>query len=156
MRRELASWDGLPAGCLEHDIEEWLPLRPGDGIAHFGSGITEYRFRVAAETADFPEPVRLYLCDDELMLIRTGVWSFDRDECVRLLDQFGNPPDRADLIFGMGVIPGGEWVYAAKGLALGVVPETGVIASVSAYKPCTVNFYLQNFHDIERAREFRR
>ncbi|MUL47008.1 hypothetical protein FZI85_03545 [Mycobacterium sp. CBMA293] len=155
MRRKLASWAGLPAGCVEHDVERWLPLRPGEGIAHFGSAVTEYRFRVAAEAADFPELVRLYFRDSELSLVRTGIWSFDRDECTQLLNHVADPPNRVDLVIGARVVPDSEWVYPAKGLALGVIPETGLIASVSAYQPCGISQYLQTIHNVEQAREFR-
>lgn len=54
------------------------------------------------------------------------------------------------------MIPEGEWVYAPRRLSLGVIAETGLIASVSAYQPCSFNDYLRYFHDLEPVREFRR
>jgi hypothetical protein len=156
MRRELADWDGLPQECSERDLEQWLPLRPGEGIVHLGSDIVEYRFRVAADTVGFPEPVRFHFSGGALSLIRTGIWSFDRAECERLLQHLGPPSERLSLMFGMGTIPDGEWVYAAIGLNLGVIPETGLIASVSAYQPCDIDVYLRRFQEIQPVREFPR
>jgi hypothetical protein len=153
LRRELAGWEGLPEGCAEQDVARWLPLRPGEGIAHLGTEMVEYRFRVA-EAAGFTEPVRLHFRDGALCLVRTGLWSTDRTECGRLLRDLGDPPDRLNLVFGMGMIADGEWVYAARGLTLGVIPDTGLIASVAAYRPCSVNTYRRCFHDGEPAREF--
>jgi hypothetical protein len=153
LRRNLAGWQGLPADCAELDIAQWLPLRPGEGITHLGSETIEYRFRVA-EAPGFTAPPRLHFRDGVLFLVRTGLWSTDRTECTRLLRDLGEPPDRLDLVFGTGLIANGEWVYAASGLSLGVIPDTGLIASVNAFVPCSVDVYRRRFHDPEPAREF--
>ena len=89
LRRELADWEGLPDGCAERDVGRWLPLRAGEGIAHLGSEMVEYRFR-AAEVAGFPEPVRLHIRAGVLCLVRTGLWSTDHTECTRLLRALGD------------------------------------------------------------------
>lgn len=153
LRRELAGWEGLPQACAEQDIARWLPLRSGEGIVHLGSELVQYRFR-AVEAAGFTEPVRLHFRDRALCLVRTGLWSTDRAECERLLRDLGAPPDRLNLVFGMGIIADGEWVYPARGLALGVIPDTGLIASLAAFPPCSLNTYRRCFHDAEPAREF--
>ena len=153
LRRELAGWEGLSEGCAEQDVARWLPLRPSEGIAHLGSEMVEYRFRVAVAVG-FTEPLRLHFRNGVLWLVRTGLWSTDRTECRRLLRDLGDPSDRLNLVFGMGIIADGEWVYAARGLTLGVIPDTGLIASVSAYGPCSVNTYRRCFHDGEPVREF--
>jgi hypothetical protein len=155
LRRDLADWVGLPEGCSEENLERWLSLRPGEGIVQLGTEIVTYRFRVV-EAAGFAEPVRLHFREGELRLIRTGLWSKDRRECEQMLRDLGDPPGRADLMFGMGMIADGEWVYAARGLTVGVIPETGLIASVSAYQPCSADVYLQRFHDRRPTREFPR
>jgi len=51
LQRELAGWNGLPEGCVLEDLPRWLKLRSGEGLAHFGSDIVEYRFRVAEPAA---------------------------------------------------------------------------------------------------------
>jgi hypothetical protein len=153
LRRELAGWHGLPEGCVAEDLPSWVKLRSGEGLAHFGSEIVEYRFRVA-EAAGFAEPVRLYFRDGVLCLIRTGLWSTDWSVCERLLRELGDPPDRLDLVFGMGFIAGGERVYATRGLMLGAIPDTGLIANVAGYPPCTLDVYRRRYRDAEPAREF--
>ncbi|HLY03054.1 MAG TPA: hypothetical protein VKR56_11255 [Candidatus Cybelea sp.] len=154
LRKELADWQGLPEACAEEDVARSFPLRPGEGIAHFGSELVEYRFRVI-ESAGFTEPVRLYFRDATLRLVRTGLWSTDRAECAQLLRDLGDPPDRLDLTFDVRTIAGGEWVYAARGLTLGVIPDTGLIAAMAAYPPCSIKAYRQSFYDVEPVREFR-
>jgi hypothetical protein len=153
LRRELATLEGLPTTCTEQDVARSRPLRPGEGIAYLGSERVEYRFRVV-EAVGFIEPVRLYFGGAALCLVRTGLWSTDRAECERLLRDLGDPQDRLNLAFGMGMIADGEWVYAARGLTLGVIPDTGLIASVAAYPPCSVDKYRRYFYDGEPAREF--
>lgn len=154
LSRDLAGWRGLTEGCSFQDVASCVPLLPGEGVARLGTDIVEYRFR-AAETAGFTEPVRLYFQDDLLALVRSGVWSFDRAECARLLRELGDPPDRLDLSFAMGVIDDGSWVYANRGLTLGVIPDTGIIVSVAAYPPCTLDAFIRRLDDREPPREFR-
>ena len=153
LRRDLTGWEGLSEGCAEQDIAQWLPLRPGEGLAHLGSDAVEYRFRVA-EAHGLIEPVRLYFSDRTLCLARTGLWSTDRIECERVLRDLGDPPDRLDLVFGVQFIPGGEWLYPARGLTVAVLPDTGLIASVAAYRPTSVDTYRRRFHDSSLVREF--
>jgi hypothetical protein len=152
-RRELAGWHGLPQQCVAEDLPNSVKLRSGEGLAHFGTAIVEYRFRVA-DTAGFTEPVRLYFGDGALRLIRTGLWSTDRSVCQGLLRELGDPPDRLDLTFGMGVVARAEWVYATRGLMLAVVSNTGLIANVAGYPPCTLEVYRRRYRDAEPAREF--
>ena len=57
-------------------------------------------------------------------------------------------------MFGMGVVAGGEWVHATRGLMLGVIPDTGLIANVAGYLPCTLDVYRRRYRDTELAREF--
>jgi len=152
LRRDLAGWKGLLAGCTEQEIARWLPLRPGEGTARLGTDRVEYRFR-SIEAPGFTEPLRLHFRDGTLRLARTGLWSTDRTECERLLKDLGEPPDRLDLIFGTDVIANGEWVYASRGLTLAVIPATGLIASAAAFQPCTVRTYQQWLRSDEPMRE---
>jgi hypothetical protein len=153
IRRDLVGWMGLSGTCAEPDVARWLPLREGEGVVRLGSEMIDYRLRVTEATA-FAEPVRLLFRDATLCLVRTGMLSTDRAECERLLRDLGDPPDRLDLVFGMGIVANGEWVYAARGLTLGVIPETGLIASVAAYWPSSPDSYRRYFHNSEPAREF--
>jgi hypothetical protein len=152
-RRELAGWHGLPQQCVAEDLPDSVTLRSGEGLAHFGTDVVEYRFRVA-ETASFTEPVQLYFDGGTLCLIRTGLWSTDRSVCQRLLRELGDPPDRLDLTLGMRVVARAEWVYATRGLMLAVLSDTGLIASVAGYPPCTLDVYRRCYRDADPAREF--
>jgi hypothetical protein len=154
LRREVVEWEGLPAKCTEQDLEVWLSLSSGEGIAHLGTDGVQYRFRTV-EAIGFTEPVRLYFRGETLRLVRAGLWSSNRLECERVLRSLGDPQARLDLAFGMRLIPDGEWIYESRGLALAVIPDTGLIAYVSAYIPCNVDEYRRYFHDAEFTREFR-
>ena len=152
LRKELAGWMGLPVGCTAQAVAGWLPIRPGEGTANLGGDLVAYRFR-ALEAAGFTEPVRLYFHEGNLALVRSGLWSADRDECARLVKDQGEPPDRLSLVFGMGTIADGEWVYAARGLTLAVIPATGLIAGVYVYPPCDFDTYRRRLHHNQPARE---
>lgn len=153
LRRDLSEWTGVPEACSEADVVNWLNPRPGEGLTHLGTDVIPYRFRVT-EAAGFDEPIRVYFRDGALSLVRTGLWSSDREECDRVLKELGEPQARLDLVFGTGVIAGGEWVYAKRGLTVAVSPERGWITSASGYPPCSMDVYLRCLHDHEPVREF--
>jgi hypothetical protein len=152
--RDLDGWKGLPEGCSEDDLARWFSLRPGEGMVYLGSEMVAYRFRMA-DVQGLAEPVQLCFQGETLHLVRTGPWPADPAACRRLLQRLGEPDDRLDLVFGMGTIAAGEWVYAARGLAVGVVPETGVIVGVTGCRACDVATYRRCFHHCEPPREFR-
>lgn len=49
---------------------------------------------------------------------------------------------------------GGEWLYPARGLTVAVLPGTGLIAFVAAYRPASMDTYRRCFHDSSLMREF--
>jgi hypothetical protein len=154
LRNELADWSGLPSNCAETDVVQWVSTHPGEGVAHLGSEAIEYRFRAVQP----PEPdavVRLYFRDAVLHLVRTDYGSADRAVHARLLKSLEEPAERLDLAFGTGLIGNGAWIYPARGLMLGVVPDTQQIVRAMAYAPCTVETYRLRLHDAAKAREFR-
>lgn len=153
LSRDLNAW-GLTDGCTEQSVAQWLPLLAGEGIAHLGTEMVEYRFRVA-EAPGFSESLRLYFRHDTLRMVRTGLWSTDRVQTDRMLRNLGDPDDRLDLVFGVQSIAGGEWVYASRGLSVAVVPDTGVIVDVAAYQPSSVDTFQRWLNDCSPPREFR-
>lgn len=153
VRRELAGWTGLPAECTEREIDSWLHFREGEAVARFGSQAVEYRVRVVGAAA-YSEPVRFFFRHQTLAFARTGMFSFDAAECGRLLGDLGDPEDRLDLFFDVGVVAGGEWVYGARGLAIGVIADTGLIATITVFPPTTVAAYRRLIRNARPPREF--
>ena len=153
LRRELSNFEGLAENCPLQALAQWLPFLPGEGLVHFGSEAVEFRFRMA-EVAGFGEPLQFCFREGLLALVRTGLWFADEGESSHLLKELGEPSARLAFMFGTGKLPEGEWLYPARGLALGLIPETGRICSLSAFRPCSLSEYKRCFYNDEPAREF--
>jgi hypothetical protein len=152
LSRRLATWTGLAVGCPEAELRTWLPLLPGAAVARLGVRPVEYTVRVV-EHDGFVGPVQLYLRAGRLAAVGTEFWSFSQAECSELLRELGEPPHRLDLPWRHRLIPGGDHVYPARGLSLGVVLETGLIVTVLAYPPCAIETYREQYSRVEPARE---
>ena len=153
LRHCLSDWAGLPQDCPEATLLNALPLSQGIGLARLGVDVIEYRFRAIA-APDFTEPVRLYFLSGMLRLVRTGLWSADPNVSASLLNDFGTPEARLDLTLDVTIQPGSALLYPSRGLMLGVVPATGLIATVEAFQPCTMNHYRRQLYNAEPPREF--
>jgi hypothetical protein len=128
--RDLDGWAGLPA-CTLADVEAvW---RPSEAAAR---------------------PVVLGRETAEAQHVDTGdgwvrVWS--RDGAVVLIDidgplevdvaALGEPDARLTAHAGFASYPDGELVFAARGLAVGVAPESGVVLYAAVFAPCSVEDY---------------
>jgi hypothetical protein len=153
LRRDLGAWRGLATGCRE-DALGWLAFRDGEGRAVFGAAHVDYVFRMLAHPG-FETPVAFYFRAGTLAIVATEYWSFDVAECAALLRELGAPAHRLDLPWGHATIAGGAWAYVERGLTLGVIPATGLIAKAIAYPPCALADYAARYHPALTAREFR-
>jgi hypothetical protein len=153
LRRDLGAWRGLAAGCRE-DALEWLSFRDGKGRTVLGAEHVEYAFRML-DHPGFTAPVGFHFRAGTLAFVATEYWSLDAGECAALLRQLGEPAHRLDLAWRHTTIAGGAWAYVERGLTLGVIPATGLIAKAIAYPPCTLAEYAARYHAARTAREFR-
>lgn len=153
--KDLRSWPGLPADCPADGLEDWFPRLVGEGHGTLGSDGLEYRFH-AVMADGFPEAVRLYTSRGLLAVIRAEYWAVDPAEIAATLDDLGEPAERQDLVWRYQVIAGGEWVYADRGLAFGVLPETGAIVTAAGFTPCSARVYSRCYAATETTRELRK
>jgi hypothetical protein len=151
--RDLRGWSGLVEGCPQTDVLTWFRPLEGAGTARLGTDDIDYTVR-AVEADGFNEPVMMHFRDEVLALMRTEYWSFHAFECAALLESLGEPSARADLVWRERVHMGAEWVYAERGLTLGVVPQTGLIVTVSAYPAGDPASYLSQFAKRRPGRAF--
>jgi hypothetical protein len=154
LQRNLWHWTGLDAGCRKSDVTTWLPFQEGEGVVRLGTRKVEYTFR-ALQHRGFTEGVFFYFDRDTLSAIATEYWSFDRDTCAALLEQQGEPPHRLDFYWRDQKVDNGESVYPERGITVGVVPESGVIAKVMVYPSCSLETYRERYYETELARELR-
>lgn len=152
--RQIGRWSGLKAGCPENDITAWLHFNDGAGTALYGTLEVEYSFRALFHPG-FQEGIDFYFADRQLRFIATEYWSFDQQQCENLLRELGEPPNRLPLYWRDDVIEAGEWVYPEKGVALGVIPATGLIARLVVYPPCPLKRYQERYYNTRLSRERR-
>lgn len=153
LRRDLGRWAGLDAACTAADVAQ-LRFEEGQAIARLGRSNVEYVFRVLRH-AGFDEGVTFYFDGDALRVIETEYWSLDPGRCGTLLEELGEPAQRVDLQWRDRRVDGGELVFADRGLAIGVLPETGVIVRVAGFAPCPLETYRDHYYHTTLAREFR-
>ncbi|HEV7745423.1 MAG TPA: hypothetical protein VGO56_10545 [Pyrinomonadaceae bacterium] len=151
--RQLEQWSGLVSGCQESNLQSWLAFKPGEGRTYLGTERVTYSFRSLSQPR-FENGVFFYFQEDLLSFIATDHWSFDRQECVDLRQSLGEPAHRLDFYWRNLKIESGEFVYADKGISLGIVPDTELIVSVVVFPPCTLHDYKSKYYNITLAREF--
>ena len=153
LARHIHQWAGLPANCKKSDITAIFPFNDGEGVAYFGTNNVKYQFR-ALSSERFSEEVFFYFLSIQLSHIATEYWSFDQRECADILRSLGKPMHRLDFFWKQRAIAGGELLYPDKGIAIGVIPETGLIALVTVFCPCTEDVYKESYWNTRHAREF--
>jgi hypothetical protein len=152
LTRDPAQWIGL-GRISEAEIAKAYPLMEGEAGAVRGQERRHYRVRTLAWPG-FDHTFSLFFGDGRLVILEIDYWSFDEVECARTLEALGPPPHRLDGVFRMSRIGRGEWVYPARGLALCVIPETGLIARWTAFVATTLGDYRKRVRPMEAAREF--
>ena len=151
MAKDLDGWDGLPPECRAEAINAWFPEVAGLGYGTLGRDGFDYQFLAVVIDA-FPQPVRLYHRDGVLAVIRAEYWTIDPAQGAATLDRLGAPTTRRDLIWRHQVLPGAEWVYAARGLAMGVL-STGAIVTAAGFVPCPAATYARRYATPEPTNE---
>jgi hypothetical protein len=155
LQRNIGQWTGLEADCNKVDIMTWYSFNEGEGITYFGTQNAEYTFH-SLQYPGFTEGIFFYFDHDKLCCIATEYWSFDKQECAKLLRETGKPMHRLDLYWRNDIIENGEWVHPDKGITLGVIPATKLIIRVIVYPKCTLNTYKSRYYNTRLAREFPR
>lgn len=152
LERDPLQWSGFyPATCVE--LERHYDFLEGHGRATRGEHHTEYEF-LALGRSGSRTPFLFFIANGALAFIETDYWSFDEQECARVLEALGLPPHRLDAAFRMDNIAGAEWVYPDRGLALCVMPETDLIVRWAAFGPTTLEHYRKHIRPVGLAREF--
>jgi hypothetical protein len=129
------------------------PFNEGEGSIRLGEEQIEYRSRSLLHSA-FSQPVFFAFNHGRLSCITSDFWSLDPASSDATLRALGEPTDRIDAFFRNQQLPQADWIYADRGLALCVNPDTRLIARLQAYPPCPLAIYRQRLRPIGPAREF--
>jgi hypothetical protein len=143
LARELRGWVGLAPDCDADEALDGLTTTAHPAGVRLGTDDVAYETLTLLATG-MNEPVTVYVRHGVLALLRTEYWSFDAFECAALLEALGDPSDRSELVWRERRVPDAEWLYAERGLALGVLPETSLIVTASGFAPTTADDYLAN------------
>ena len=128
-----ATFAGLPAECsLGSLVAEFGPAQTLDATTRLGEdGTLVTRSSLArAPITVWHDGDRVVLCECDLLSAPLPAPAFDAATMVR-----------RDVEWGVGTLAGGEWIAAARGLALIVTPLGTVTASLG-FAPTTLEHYL--------------
>jgi hypothetical protein len=153
LRKQIVQWIGLSPNCPKSEVIASFSFNEGEGISRYGTKYIEYQFRVLPFEG-FPEGVFFYFLREQLSHISAAFWSFDRQECANILQQLGEPAQRLNFSWGQQTIPDSELIYPANGIAIGLIPASGLIALVKVFAPCTTTIYKERYWNTKHAREF--
>ena len=129
---DLGAWAGLPA-CTLADVETlW---RPSDAAARpvvLGHETAEARHFDTGSGW-----VRVWSRDGNVVLV-------DVDGPLELdVAALGAPDARLLAHAGFASYPDADLVFAARGLAVGIAPESGVVHYAAVFVPCSVEEYVE-------------
>lgn len=128
---DVRSWRGLPA-----DLHWDGSGGEAAGAAMLGDALVPAGL-VSLDTPPSAAGARAWLRDDRVVLVDVAL---DVSAAAPPLpDAIGAPERRLDVTYGLVHLPSGEWVYAARGLA--VVVDHDRVRHVMGFVPCDADEY---------------
>jgi len=140
--RDLANWTGLPESCSLTDVSrQFRSLDDDVGLIRLGG--TKREFRIFAVPA-YEHPVRVWSDGEKVLMLDVEYPSFSA-ETPALLKQLGEPEAKLDYDWGTTRFEKSEWVYAGRGLALFLAPDSSRVFHLAAFSRTTLQGYEANF-----------
>ncbi len=145
---------GLPDEVGLDDLAPFLTIDRDDVSRGQVGTPAEGRSWVAAEAPAYDGGVRVWLDEDTgRVVVVEGLSPRGADGLPLLAPELGEPGAVFDAVLGPVLVRDAERVYADRGLALHVFPETGAVIRVLVFAPTTVEDYqsrLQPHHEALR------
>jgi hypothetical protein len=149
--KAFADWRGLLSPCLIEDAlhilmpqDEWI----GTGSLGSDALAASYRF---CRVPSYPAPVRVWFADSEVRLIEAE-GPLESLSFAQLTRQLGEPEARLDSWYGFAAVEKGEWVYAARGIAVSCGPSGREVSRLYVFAPISVQDYVQDVRINQRQR----
>lgn len=136
---DVADWQGLPAGLALADVAEVLALSDVTGRGALGEE-RRTAIWVAGSSPVYRGGLRVWH-DGDAVVVLEGRDPFDAEGKPLVAPDAGEPEAVLDTVLGRLRLPGGERVYAGRGLALRVNPGNGVLLGVLGFVPTTADDY---------------
>jgi hypothetical protein len=151
-RRDFADWRGLPGGCGLADVEAAGGTVASAAPGQLGARHRPLQFHVihlgeAGISRAWVEREELVLMEAELPAFPSGP--------ERLVEHLGPPEARREIGWDVLVLPDGEWVWPASGLAAIVNPGNAAMLALAAFTPTGLAEYDEGLRRDLRVREFR-
>jgi len=139
---DLAAVTDLPAELGLDDLAPFLSI-DGNGGGRGSAGTpANGRSWVAAVVPAYDGGVRLWLDEDTgRVVVVEGLGPRDSAGMPLLAPELGRPDAVFDAVLGPVLVGNAERVYADRGVALHVFPETGALLRVVVFAPTTVEDY---------------
>jgi hypothetical protein len=139
---DIDAFPGLPAELRPEDLQPLLEFDPDDRRRGDAGDPSSSRLWIPAETTRYRGGLRLWLdSDGERVALLEGVNPLDpEDEPVPAPD-LGEPDETLAAVLGPFHVPDAERVYAGRGLAVQVYPDTGVLVGVLGFAATTFDDY---------------
>jgi len=137
---DVAAWRGLPAELSLDDVGAALRLEGGAvGDGYLGDERHAAHW-IAAESATYEGGFFVWH-DGGQVLVFEGRDPVDSSGDPLVAPDLGEPEAMLDSVLDRLFLPGGEPVYATRGLALRVNPENGLLLGVLGFAPTTADAY---------------
>lgn len=148
---DIAAVTNLPGQVSLDDLAPFLTIDRDDLSRGQAGTPAQGRSWVAAEAPAYDGGVRLWL-DEETgrVVVVEGLSPHGQGGLPFLAPELGDPDAVFDAVLGPVLVQGAERLYADRGLALHVFPETGALIRVLVFAPTTVEDYrtrLQPHHE---------
>jgi hypothetical protein len=138
------AWQGLPTGCAPDELAPAIgDVDPSPGMTDLGLRKAFFRSGILAAsgaalqvwtTTDEREVLMLAIAAPSFLL--TGQAAAER---------LGDPDARLDSARGTVPLPASEWLYAGRGLAVFVDPDTDAVWRATLFRACTPAEYEDEF-----------
>jgi hypothetical protein len=137
---DLAEWQGLSPALSLGDVAAALLLETEARVpGHLGEERRPAE-RIAARSSTYAGGLFVWH-DGGHVLMLEGRDPFDGGGDPLVAPELGEPDEVLDSVLGRLSLPGGERVYAGRGLAVRVNPENGVLLGVLGFAPTDARTY---------------
>ena len=143
---DVGSWAGLPAGVRLSDLEGLLAFDREDRRRGVAGEPLQDGLWVPAESSTYAGGLRVWLDEDEIVVLLEGIGPVDGSGDPLLAPDLGAPETRLDAVLGPFHVADAERVYAGRGLALQVNPDNDVLVCLLGFTPTDPDDYRRRLH----------
>lgn len=151
---DLIHWAGLPADLTLDEVARFWSVSPDDEYdGQLGDAGIEARY-VWLDTTYFAGGLRLWVTEQpqgRSVVAIEGRQPRSPDDLPVAAPDLGPPEAQAPARLGLIEFDHGERIYATRGLAVRVNPDTGNILGVIGYAPTRVADYLSHLCPLQSA-----